>query len=714
MSERVLTVKVLGDASSLQRSFLRAGTSTKQFNHELTAASRGALAGSGVFRGLGRSIAFASGGFLAFASAGQFLRTSIDAAKQAAVTQKQLGAQFKASGKDLGLYQGQIDKTANRLSLLAGFNRDELTSSFVTIFRASGNVRKSLRDVGLAADIARARGISLAAASLIVGKVEAGNIGILRRSGVQVAKNASVEKALLIARLRFAGQAAAGTTAQERFGAVLHNTEEIIGAGILPVLNKYLASGAIWLTQMNESGKLQKDVASAAHGVTVAVSDAVTVTRDAITVARIFTGALGGVKTTLEVIGGLKLAGLIGGLTTANTKVGTLRGSLLGLNEIRIAAIVVPVEIKLIPDTFHGKVPKGIKGALVGALNFGPLVAGEIFRAFKGSTAKAAIPNTSGMSNDPLHDAANRAADASAAAAATSKRGLNLTASQRNTFFDNAVARILTRGGLGTIQQQLAAIQKASALISERIAATKDVTRKLNLEDQLLQLRAQSRDLNAQAASEAAAAQQRLRDLAAQHKARLKEIAAIKLGQRTARQFRELGLSATGDVVTPGVANLKKQLASLTARAVGTSIDTPALQAQLARFRKVLSEGLVPQDVRAKIRDMLQGIRDELGKGAQNLTGYRHQSTLATLKRLGLTLTPEEKRRVESVLSQLGAGNTVPGRTSQAFALASGQTIVMHNPQFHGVTDVKKLRDDLAKLDKRRAVPRRGPYAGLH
>jgi multidrug efflux pump subunit AcrA (membrane-fusion protein) len=46
---------------------------------------------------LGRSIAFASGGFLAFASAGQLVRQSIDAATEAAATQRQLGAQFRAS-----------------------------------------------------------------------------------------------------------------------------------------------------------------------------------------------------------------------------------------------------------------------------------------------------------------------------------------------------------------------------------------------------------------------------------------------------------------------------------------------------------------------------------------------------------------------------------------------------------------------------------------
>src|SRR3954468_6645239 len=61
----------------------RLRASSGGIERDLGRASRGALAGSGIFRGLGRSIAFASGGFLAFASAGQFLRSSVDAAREA-------------------------------------------------------------------------------------------------------------------------------------------------------------------------------------------------------------------------------------------------------------------------------------------------------------------------------------------------------------------------------------------------------------------------------------------------------------------------------------------------------------------------------------------------------------------------------------------------------------------------------------------------------
>jgi hypothetical protein len=96
---RKLIVEIVGDASSLQKSYATATRSTKAFEREISHATRGALAGSGAFRTFGRSIAFASGGFLAFASGDVFLSDSIDAAREAVVAQRSLAAQMKASGE---------------------------------------------------------------------------------------------------------------------------------------------------------------------------------------------------------------------------------------------------------------------------------------------------------------------------------------------------------------------------------------------------------------------------------------------------------------------------------------------------------------------------------------------------------------------------------------------------------------------------------------
>ena len=121
----------------------------------------------------------------------QFLRKSVDAAQQAQVANAQLGTQLRNNGKTLADYRAQIDHTTNRLSALAGFNRDELTGSLTTILRTVPNVNKALRDLSTATDLARAKNIGLNQAALVIAKTEAGNTTLLRRQGFQIAKNAT-------------------------------------------------------------------------------------------------------------------------------------------------------------------------------------------------------------------------------------------------------------------------------------------------------------------------------------------------------------------------------------------------------------------------------------------------------------------------------------------------------------------------------------------
>src|SRR4029077_11983847 len=80
------------------------------------------------------------------------------------------------------------------------------------------------------------------------------------------------------AQAKLAGQAAANTTAAERFAATLHDTEEIVGTALLPTLNRYLNSLGSWLQRMNESGRLQQDVAKT----TKFLADAIAVLRTAL------------------------------------------------------------------------------------------------------------------------------------------------------------------------------------------------------------------------------------------------------------------------------------------------------------------------------------------------------------------------------------------------------------------------------------------------
>jgi hypothetical protein len=760
---------------------LRLSSSSRAAERDIGHATRGALAGSGVFRSFGRSLAFASGGFLAFASAGQLLRTSLGAAREAAVTQKQLGAQLGASGKSLADYRGEIDRTGLRLSALSGFTKDQLDQSLTTILRTTGNVSKALRDNALAADIARGRHIGLAQAGTIVAKVEAGNTSILRRAGLQLQKHIGIEAALAVARAKFAGQARAGTTEEQRFSAVLHDSEVILGTALLPTLNKYLTSGAKWLTQMNESGRLQRDVTKITKDVTHGIDDL----RGAIHAVDSVTG---GFKNTLEILIGLKVAGSIGRMGSSIARLGLsfrgTSGEAAGLGgALGKGGLVAQAGVASFALTSLGLKATGLDTSLRKAgqsafdlsSKFHFFGLGDPTQQFAGSNIAGGGPGAlggvkvktvenaalrmlqAGKSADSTlealearfttlarHDlqvllglservqasfraAGGAASEASAKAShgiglaqgallpptttdtpVATKRGLRLTAAQRNTFFDSSVSRLLDRSQDGTLKQQIAKLQTISGLISKRIAATKDVTRKLNLEDQLVSVgRTISSDKQQLAQQVADKIKQDKADALA---ARQKAIEAT-----SAREFKILGLDATGGALVPGKPALKRQLGRISDAVKGTFLDTSKTRSELAGFRKVLAESLVPQDVRAKMQQLLAGLDQDLKKhvAGGDQTKFRHLSTNSILARLGLNLTPEETRRARAVLSQIGAGGTVPGGHSQAFALAGGRSgagvTIQGDLVLNGVHDVNELKRQLDKLGhKTRRVSRRG------
>jgi dihydroorotate dehydrogenase len=143
-------------------------------------------------------------------------------------------------------------------------------------------------------------------------------------------------------------------------------------------------------------------------------------------------------------------------------------------------------------------------------------------------------------------------------------------------------------------------------------------------------------------------------------------------------------------------------------------LDTPKLRTELARFRKVLSEGLVPKDVRGKIKELMDGIADQLkNQGQRNVTRFRHANANALLS--GLGLDAETTRILRQRLAQIGAGGTVPGSRSAAFAGAGANNVVV---QTTVNLDGKKVAQNTTKHQRRatqrRSESRRGPYAGRH
>lgn len=337
--------------------------------------------------------------------------------------------------------------------------------------------------------------------------------------------------------------------------------------------------------------------------------------------------------------------------------------------------------------------------------------------------------------------------------AAPARKGL--TAAQRNQFFDNAISSDLTRAGfLTSIKAQIAALQNIAGLISARLAATKDVTRRRTLEDQLLSVRSQIRSDQGQVGQDflstlqfgvtKAQATATFKDdapafqaLEAGIRARIKAtgdtldleqqlfeavqgVKAAKTAQLSAKDFKILGFDPTGDDITPGLKRLRKEFASVTDAISGTSLDTSKIRTELARIKEVISDSLVPQDVRAKMQALLADLEGQLKKAGSQL-GFKQLDTSKFAESLGLT--GDAKRRAEAKLSQIGKGGTVPNAGVGAFGVAipsQGDAGLRGLTITPSTVVVKVNENEIGRAsmswkishDRRNPSQRRGPNAG--
>jgi len=119
------------------------------------------------------------------------------------------------------------------------------------LIEATGDYRKSLGLMGITQDLAAAKGIDLASAAQLVGKVAQGNVSVLTRYGIVLGKGATATEALAAMQKRFGGQAEAYAKtyegSQKKLGIAIGNIKETIGAKLLPLLATAAAGMADWL-----------------------------------------------------------------------------------------------------------------------------------------------------------------------------------------------------------------------------------------------------------------------------------------------------------------------------------------------------------------------------------------------------------------------------------------------------------------------------------
>jgi hypothetical protein len=133
----------------------------------------------------------------------------------------------------------KIEATIRERQKLA-FADDEQRESLGALVAITRDSNKALDLQRTAMDLARLKGMSLADATNLIGKVYGGNIGILSRYGIQLERGTSATEAIAEIQRRAAGQAEAyaDTTAgaMESMGLVFDDVVEDIGAQLLPAL----------------------------------------------------------------------------------------------------------------------------------------------------------------------------------------------------------------------------------------------------------------------------------------------------------------------------------------------------------------------------------------------------------------------------------------------------------------------------------------------
>jgi hypothetical protein len=245
----------LGLAATLAGTSKAAQTSER----DIGKFTRGALAGSGAAVGLGRSLAFASGGFLAVASGATLIKDSIQGAERLATAQDSLSVAIEKTGGNVAKLGPRYAATAKNAQQF-GIDQADATTELARATVLTGDAGKAQRAYAEALVISKATGKDFNAVLTATAKGQEGVTTSLKRYGILIATGTPGQKQYQDVFARFAGQAKANTTQGEKFSAALHNTEAIIGTGLLPTFTRLTTELTDWLTKMSRTGRLQRDV----------------------------------------------------------------------------------------------------------------------------------------------------------------------------------------------------------------------------------------------------------------------------------------------------------------------------------------------------------------------------------------------------------------------------------------------------------------------
>ena len=275
------------------------------------------------------------------------LTKSVGAAREAQVAQVTLEQALTSAGISVRAHTKAIDANIQKTSKLAALDDEDLSASFAKLIRTTKDVTKATDGMNLAADIARARHISLEASTKMVERAFAGSDRAFSRIGISLPKvsdaydalrarvkdlqeqthgatkaqraaieaqidqvkagydaakvadkQASAQNAIAEAQKRFAGAAEdygkTGAAANERLQVAVENLEESMGKALVPTLttvSNAIAKGASWMGEHEKATKILIGAVAGLGATLIAVSVATKVVTAAQAIAKAATAA---------------------------------------------------------------------------------------------------------------------------------------------------------------------------------------------------------------------------------------------------------------------------------------------------------------------------------------------------------------------------------------------------------------------------------------
>lgn len=273
------------------------GASAKIAARDAAAASVRAREESGVARGFAsRTIgvgAFAGTAFIAGAIGGLIVKKATDEAQRAQESQVQLRNALDRTGQSYDAQRESIERYLEKAEEASAFDRIDLRTSLGLLVRATGDTSKAQDLLSQATDVARGRHISLDAAVRLVTRAYQGNVGMLRRVGIDVQavttaqdklreahvkvtpemtrqaaaidKQATATKALALLNDRYSGAAAAHARTlagrEEALGNAFTDVSVSIGKAVTPALTSMFE----WMAKTVRQAQHSKDVHEVLH-----------------------------------------------------------------------------------------------------------------------------------------------------------------------------------------------------------------------------------------------------------------------------------------------------------------------------------------------------------------------------------------------------------------------------------------------------------------